>query len=262
MSLISGRVTKFVKVTAALFFVGLAGPVLLSASALSGNLSLSSFGTETVAVNATDIDFDFTGTTTGTPPIVTSGTVDGSGDTGLFEITAASTGSYAGITGTNVTVHDLSAVTEPVGSTTSLPNFITFAAEPGWSITLTEVLAGVDNSTCNGSVNNCTPAGSSFNLLNEAGGQVLVGFSFMGTETDGLGDTSNVAGTFSTTFSGTTYQAILADLVAGDAVVSSANATLSITPITATPEPASVYMMLLGSALLMGSAAYRRRQRR
>jgi flagellin-like hook-associated protein FlgL len=263
LSLINGRVTKFIMVEAILLMAVLASPGLLSAGGLSGNLSLSSHGTETIAVNGTNIDFDFTGTDAGTPPIVTSGTVDGNGDTGLFDITGASTGSYAGITGTTVTVHDLDSTMEPVGSTTGsalpLTNFITFTAEPGWNITLTEILPGADSSACDGSTAYCTPAGSPFNLQNEAGGQVLVGFAFMGTETDGAGDVSAVAGTFSTTFSNTNYQTILADLKASDAIVSSANATIGVTPI---PEPATIYQLLLGCGVLMGSIAYRRRQQR
>jgi len=258
--------TNFAKVTATLFFAGLAGPIVLSAAALNGNLSLSSHGTETVAVNGSMIDFDFGGTaTTGFPPVVMSGTVDGNGDNGLFDITNASTGSFgvAPLTGSTVMVHDLDSSMEPVGSTTGpglpLTSFITFTAEPGWNITLTELLPG-DQTPCDAT--SCSPAGSPFNLINQAGNQVLVGFAFLGTATDGAGNISNVAGTFSTTFSNTTYQDILTDLGKGEAIVSSANATIGITPITAAPEPASIYLLLLGSALLMGSAAYRRHQRR
>lgn len=266
---------KFVKVTAGLFLAAMTGSLTLSAAALNGNLSLSSHGTETVAVNGNDIDFDFAGTDSGGfPPIVTSGTVDGTGDAGLFDVTAASNGSFGGaLIGTTTTVHDLSATMEPVGSTTGpglpLSSFITFSAEPGWNITLTELNAGTDSSACNGSSEFCTPAGSPFNLQNEnsatqTSGNVLVGFTFVGTATDGLGNISAVSGSFSTTFANTSYQAILADLAAGDSIVSSANATIGVTPntITTTPEPASIYLLLLGSALLMGSAAYRRHQRR
>jgi len=262
-----------VKVAATLFMAGLAGPVLLSAAALSGNLSLSSHGTETIAVNGLDIDFDFSGTaSTGFPPVVTSGTVDGTGDTGLFDVTAASTGSFGGaLIGTTTTVHDLSATMQPVGTTTGpglpLGSFITFTAMPTWNITLTEVNAGTDPTACDGSSEFCTPAGSPFNLQNEnsatqTSGNVLVGFTFMGTATDGLGNSSLVSGSFSTTFANTSYQAILADLNAGQSVVSSANATIGVTPITAAPEPASIYLLLTGSGLLLVSAAYRRRQRR
>jgi len=111
--------------------------------------------------------------------------------------------------------------------------------------------------------------GSPFNIQNEnsatqTAGNVLVGFTFVGTATDGMGNSSAVSGSFSTTFVNTSYQAILADLSSGESIVSSANATIGVTPIpvTTTPEPASIYMLLLGSALLMGSAAYRRHQRR
>lgn len=258
-----GRARRVVQL-ATIFTLGLAGPALLSAAALNGNLSLSSSGSETVAVNGTDIDFAFTGTVNpGFPPTTTS-PVTGSGTGGLFEITAASTGSFGGpLVTTNVTVANLSSTAEPVGSTTGsglpLMSFITFSAEPGWNISLMELLPGVDTPCTSTS---CTPAGSPFNLTNEGGGQVLVGFSFLGTATDGLGNSSNVGGTFSTTFSDTTYQTILSDLASGEAIVSSANATIGLTPITATPEPASIYMLLLGSGLLMVSVAYRRHQRR
>jgi len=181
------KAANFLRVAATLFMASMAGPVLLSAAALSGNLSLSSHGTETIAVNGTQIDFDFSGTaSTGFPPVVTSGTVDGNGDSGLFDVTAASTGSFAPLNGTTATVHDLDSSMEPTGSTTGsglpMTNFITFTAEPGWNITLTEIEPGVDT-PC--TAVSCTPPGSPFNLTNEASGQVLVGFSFIGTETDG-----------------------------------------------------------------------------
>jgi hypothetical protein len=269
------RATNFVKVTATLFMAAMAGPLMLSAAGLSGNLSLSSHGVDTIAVNGSDIDFDFTGTESmGFPPVVTSGTVDGTGDSGLFDITAASTGSFgtgSPVAGTTVTVHDLNSVSEPVGTTTGpglpLTTFITFTVEPGWNITLTEITPGDGGSACNGTSVTCSPAGSPFDLQNEdsatqTSGNVLVGFAFIGTESDGMGDTSAVSGTFSTTFSGTSYQAILADLQSGESIVSSADATIAVTPITAAPEPASIYMLLLGSALMIGSAAYRRHQRR
>jgi hypothetical protein len=257
------RVTQL----ATLVIAGLAVPALSSAAALNGNLSLSSFGTETIAVNGADIDFDFSGTvSTGFPPVVTSGTVDGTGDGGLFEVTSASTGSFGGaLVGTNTTIHDLSETAEPVGSLvgTGLPlaSFVTFTAEPGWNITLTEIMPGVFGA-CTATSVSCTPAGSPFNLTNEGANQVLVGFAFAGTATDGLGNISTVGGTFSTTFSNTTEQAILTDLEAGEAIVSSANATIGVTPVPSVPEPASIYLLLLGGGLLTVSVAYRRYQRR
>jgi len=260
-----------------LFVAGVLAPALVHAAGLNGTLSLSSTGTDTIAVNGTDIDFDYSGGVTSTFPPTATGcpgptcTVDGNGDSGLFTITSASTSSFAlpGLIGSNVTVADLNSVQEPTGSTTGpnlpLNGFITFSAEPKWSIALTEILPGVEGGgtgNCTTSVN-CTPAGSPFNLTNEGGGQVSVSFAFMGTATDGIaGDTSSVGGTFSTTFSGTSYQQILTDLNNGEAIVSSADATINVTSLPGVPEPNSASLILLGSGLLGVSAFYRRRRQR
>jgi len=257
--------------TAILFVSGLLAPAFMHAAGLNGTLSLSSTGTDTIAVNGTDIDFDYIGGVNSTMPPTAAGcpgvtcTVDGTGDSGLFTITGASTSSFAlaGLIGSNVTVHDLNSAQEPTGTTTGsdlpLNGFITFSAEPNWSISLTEILPGAENGVgnCTTSVN-CTPPGSPFDLTNEGGGQVSVSFAFLGTATDGV-DTSNVGGTFSTTFSGTSYQQILTDLNDGEAIVSSADATIDVTTV---PEPTSGSLLWLGSGLLGASAYYRRRRQR
>ena len=126
---------------------------------------------------------------------------------------------------------------------------------------MTELSAGVDGtagcgSTAQGAI--CTPTGSPFNLENEANDQVLVGFTFSGTASDGMGDTSAVNGTFSTTLSNTNIAAIIAALDSGSAIVSSAQGTIAV---TATPEPSSMVMISLGSLLLASSFSYRRRRR-
>jgi hypothetical protein len=210
-----------------------------------------------------DIQFDYAGgVMAGFPPLAT-GPVEGTTDTGTFNVTSASSGSFATVVSTQVTVADLNLADEPVGTTTApglpLNDFITFAAKPGWDVTLTELLPGSEGAAGCASGSECTPPGSPFNLINEAGDQVLVGFAFLGISTDGMGNYSEVAGTFSTTFSDTTLEAILADLAAGDAVVSSANATIGFTPV---PEPGSMAMLLIGCGLLATSAVYRRYQRR
>ena len=230
-------------------FVGFAAP-------LTGNLSLSTNGTQVVAVGGTVIDFGYSGpvtpgfpTTTSTPLAVNTA--------GIFDIGAASTGSFAALTGTTISVKDLSAVLQPTGSLVGpglpLVNFITFAAQPGWSITLTQVLNGVFGSAgCTsgqGSGDTCTPAGSPFNLINLAGNQVNVSFAFLGTASDGQGNVSSISGTFGTTFSNTTLQAIYQQIQAGNAVVSTASGTIaaSFTPV---PEPGSASTLILGAALL------------
>jgi len=257
----SGRLREFGRVAATLFFAGLVTPAFVFGAGLSGNLSLSSSGVGTIAVNGTAIDFDYSGGSTNTFPPVATGVVDGTGDSGLFDITGASTLSFASVGGT-VTVHDLNSISQPTGTTSGpglpLTNFITFSARPTWSISLTEILPGTDGAAgCAPGGTFCTPPGSPFNLQNEAGNQVLVGFAFMGIASDGLGNTSVAFGTISTTFSSTTLQQILTDLNNGQSIVSSANATVGVTTI---PEPKSISLLLLGAGLLLVSIIYRRRQ--
>jgi len=214
------------------------------------------------------IDFNFVGTVSNTfPPIATSGTVTGNNDDAHYDIGASSTGSFSGLGGTQTTIHDLDNTLEPTGSLvgTSLPlaHFITFAAQPLWDITLTEVLPGIFstagcNSTAVGAT--CSPTGSPFNLTNIAGNQVSASFSYLGIASDGAGNLTNVSGSFQTTFSNTTIQAIITALLAGQAVVTTGSGTLAAT-LTAVPEPGSITMAFIGGALLMVSAITRRRQK-
>lgn len=242
-------------------------PAIVMAAPITGNLALSGHTTEVIAVNGTFIDFDFTGSVSGTPPIATSGTVDGSGS-GQFDVGAASTGSFSALAGTVVNVHDLSLIQQPVGTFVGpglpLTNFITFAAQPTWSISLTELLPGsFGTGGCGGAPavgQTCTPTGSPFNLSNLTGNQVQVSFTFLGNANDGLGNITNVSGTFGATFSNTNLQAILAALSAGNAVVSTGSGTVFAA--SGVPEPGSISMMLLGSMLITSSVLYRRRQQR
>ena len=184
---------------------------------------------------------------------------------GFFDIGAASTGSFAPLTGTTVSVKDLSAAQQPTGSLVGpgLPyaNFITFAAQPSWSITLTEVLPGVFSSASCGAApaagQTCTPLNSPFNMTNVAGAQVNVNFAFLGIANDGLGNLSSISGTFGTTFSSTNFQSILAAIQNGQAVVTTASGTLAA---VATPIPEPGTSMLLGFALI-GFALFTRSAR-
>jgi len=255
-----------------------AGLVILSTMALVapsafaapivGTLALSANGTTVIAVNGTKIDFNFIGTVSNTfPPVATSGTVTGNNADALYDVGSSSTGSFAAVIGTTTTVHDLDSTLEPTGSLVgpSLPlaHFITFAAQPLWDITLTEVFPGIfSNAGCNSTAvgATCSLPGSPFNLTNTAGNQVSASFSYAGRASDGAGNFSNVNGTFQTTFSNTTIAAIVAALGSGQAVVTTGSGTLAATaaPI---PEPGSTSMAVIGGALLMLSAAARRKLR-
>jgi hypothetical protein len=171
-------------------------------------LVLNAYTTQVIAVNGVDIDFDFSGAVTGTfpPEAANPLLVDGNGDAGHFDISGAGTGSFAGMVGDTITVHDLNSTQEPagtlIGPSLPLTRFITFnsSAPTAWSLTLTELFGGVDGTAGCGSTtagDSCSPGGSPFNLLNEAGNQVLVGCSFLGTGSDGAGNSSSMVGTFS-----------------------------------------------------------------
>jgi len=213
------------------------------------------------------IDFNFVGTVSNTfPPIATSGTVTGNNADAHYDIGASSTGSFQPLIGTQTTVHDLDQTLEPTGSTVGaqlpLSHFITFAAQNSWDVTLTEVLPGIFglagcNSTALGAT--CTPTNSPFNLTNIGGNQVSASFSYLAVANDGAGNLTNVNGSFQTTFSNTTIQGIVNELLAGRAVVTTGSGTLAAT--AAVPEPGSTSMAVIGGLLLMVSAVSRRRQK-
>lgn len=262
---------------------------LLSIPAGATPLAGSSIGVsdlDAVAVNLQYIDFDFTGTSTGNPPVYQSGVFDGSGVYAApFRITTA-TGDFsaAGLQFTNVGTSDLcrSASAGPpptsgpcanpaaVGATVSVP-FMQFSN--GWTITLTELLPGDFTAAgCAGAPGSgvagqtCTPplsGGSPFDITNNGnspGGPVTgvgIQFTFLGTIDEGAGGTAPVKGTLNTTFSGTDLQTILADILAGDTVVSSAGGTLSIQ--SGVPEPNTLAFFVIGG-LLIGATRIRRKR--
>jgi hypothetical protein len=237
-------------------------PGAAQASALIGNLALN-LATQSIAVNATQIDFDYTGpVTNGFPPLAT-GPVDGNGDSAVMDIVGGSNGSFTPVIGSTVTVHDLNAAQEPAGVVLASPltTFITFASRP-WTVTLTEVLLGTDGAAgCQSTTvgDRCTIPSSPFNLENKAGNQVAVDFEFLGTANDGSGNLSNVAGNFGTSFSNTTIKGIVDAITAGGTVVTSGHATLGFTA-SAVPEPGSTSLFVIGVSLLGVSLARRRRE--
>jgi len=257
----------FMRGAIALGLMAVPSLVLAAPVGITGSVSLG--GPQLIGVNGQFIDFDFGGTvsTTNSPEAV--GTIDGSGDTGMFTIGAGSV-----VPGGTATIHDLNVSAEPVGGPDSLVDFIQFSAEPTWTITLTDLEAG--NGTLGacgtGAVEaDCTPTGSPFNLTNEssaclAGGTIAdctvdANFSFLGTLIDTSNSTtSNVSGIFSTTFSGTNVQDILAILNGGNGVASTASGTLTITAISGVPEPGTSAMMLLASGCLVALSRIRRRR--
>lgn len=248
--------------------------------------NLSIVETQSVAVNLQYIDMDYNGTPNGTNPPTASEcpgascttAVDGSGVGTFLILGSSSTGTFHGISG-DADVHDLCrsgpgpcANPVSVGTPSSFANFVTFTSQPTWSIMLTMLnegdfspagCAGAPGSGLAGQT--CTPpvpGGSPFDLTNNGspGGPatgVTISFTFQGIITDSAEHTSApIQGTFSTNFSSTDLQTILADIAAGDAIVSGANATLTVQSAAGVPEPSSLSLLLIGGVLI-GSTLFR-----
>jgi hypothetical protein len=210
-------------------------------------------GVGPVIVSATVIDF--------TPPVNPTGNGNG-----LFDIVAGSSGVFAALVGTQASVRDLNAGVVPAGVNVNYTNFVTFAAQPTWSITLTQLLVGIHSSAqcalpaAAGQV--CTPfAGSPFNLVNNTSTSSTVSFTFIGTAVDSTTPsiTSTVQGVFTSQFSNMNYQQILTAVSApGGTVTNSNSASISLSSI---PEPGTLSTALFGGLLIAGSIIARQFRR-
>ena len=217
------------------------------ATVIVGDLKITGVGA--VAVTPTVIDFQ--------PTVDPAG--DGKGSTnGPANIVASSTGSFAGLVGTVANLRDISTTVVPVGGPTVYTDFITFASQPTWHITLTELQAGVFTpGACllaPAAGQTCSIPGEPFNFMNTSATSSTVSASFLGIATDtATGEQTNVRGVLGATFSNLNFQQILAQGVSGPPVVTSFSGT-----ITAVPEPSSASMMLIGALLVAGMVVGKR----
>ncbi len=218
-------------------------PGVAYATPISGELNI----TGDVSVGATTIDWLPTG-----------------GGTGTFAVTQSSTGDFAGLAGQSGTMKDLDELSVPVGTDVSVTDFITL---PGnISFELTKIDAGVFTSAQCGAApaagQVCTPdfpaPKSPFNLINTAVGSTA-SFTIHGiVRMDGQETpVAGVVGTYTTQFTGQSYQQLLATISRGGAVRASYSANFVVTPEGQVPEPSTAYMALGG--VMIAAAALRRK---
>lgn len=220
------------------------------ATPITGTLNVTGVGPTNVT--STAIDF--------TTPVNPFG--DGFG---LFNITGGSTGSFVPLAGTQASIRDLNAGVVPTGINVNYTNFVTFAAQPTWSITLLQLLPGVFSSAqCSSPAaagQSCTPGSSSpFNLINTSSSSSILTFSFIGSAVDSTtpGLPTDVQGVFTIPYSNLSYQQLLAAVSDGGTVGGSISASITATSPSAVPEPGTLSTALLGGLLIAASLVKRR----
>jgi len=176
---------------------------------------------------------------------------------------AAQQGDFISLAGTTGTIEDL---TEPVSSVLNVPDFITFAAEPNISITLTSLYAGFDGAAgCTvspaapGQI--CTPPLSPLNFQNTFAGGSTVSFGLAGTEVDSItGNTTPIIGQFTLPFANQNFQQLLATIASGGTVTTSFAAQFATPPVSNVPEPSTLIVLMVVLGAMVGISRIHRRK--
>jgi len=171
-------------------------------------------------------------------------------------------GGFAALAGTTGTIDN---ITNPPDATGPLdvPDFITFAAAPNITITLSYLEPGVDGAAGCSSVpaaagQICTPdvpAQSPLDLTNLSGTSSVASFAILGTELDSItGDSVPISGVFTIPLSSESFQGLLSTIGGGGTVTSSfaAQFTTDTSSPPPVPEPGTLSMLVIGMMGLVG----------
>jgi len=181
-------------------------------------------------------------------------------------------GGFMALEGTTGTIDNITnppEVTTPPSSFPPVPDFITFAAAPNITFTFTVLVAGTDGSAgCAAAIpaagQVCTPDlpdQSPFNLQNTSTSTSSASFTIDGLEVDSTnpGVTIPVIGTFTTPFTTMNFQQLLSDVEAGDTITTPFSAQFAV---SATPEPSSLFELMMGIGLVGVGLVYRKKLKR
>jgi PEP-CTERM motif len=181
-------------------------------------------------------------------------------------------GSFTTLNGTNATIRDLNKITEPVGGAGFAPQlFISFDSGPTLpTLNINNIFQGFFGpagclAPTPAAGQTCTPdppvtsSLSPFNFTNGSGTngpQAGVQFSFSGVTSDGL---STFNANFTSQFN-VPFQTVLSQLGSQGFVSNTYSGTVTVTPLTTTPEPGSTVLMSIGLGLVLVSLQLRRRR--
>jgi hypothetical protein len=194
-------------------------------------------------------------------------------DGNVFNINPADTqeGTFASLGSTDGLIDNIANPPDATGPL-DVPDFITFAAAPNLSITLTYLLPGIDGAAgCADSPpaagQQCTPdtpAQSPFNLENTSATSSTASFNILGIEVDSLtGDTIPITGAFTTPFTSMNFQQLLAEvLTPGGSITTSFSGEIATVATVVAPEPSALIELLTGIFALGICLGYRRKSAR
>lgn len=235
-------------------------PVPVSASPVTGTLSI----TGNALVSATGMVFQCDKVSPFSCPA----------STGQFQVTgsAAQSGSFTSLALTYGNIVSLNEVTDPLNQTFSLPNFLTFAADPNTVLDLTFIHLGSGGACPPSGSAGCTPKVSALVTVANPSGLSPFTFTNVGTgvsgtlyvsgvtRNTGTGETAAYNGVITATFTNTTVSQLLSEFAAGSSVQSSYSGEFVAAKVPVpTPEPSS--LLLLGSSALGLFPVIRRKAR-
>lgn len=201
----------------------------------------------------------------------TTGTVNiSAGSIAFSSVSVDSAGQVGDFVALGGTAAALQTLTPYTAGLLPIPDvdFMTFAAAPNISFTLTFINEGIDGTAgcsaitpASGQI--CTPSTllspSPFNLENTSSDSSTLSFSVLGIEVDSItNDTTPVTGVFKATFPSLSFQDFLTVLAAGGTVTNTFTAQFS-TPSSAIPEPSSLTQLMIGLSTVGIGLTYRKK---